>query len=312
VTRPDCQVGIVVLDYHQPEATLACVRSLLAAEGPETRILWIENDADTALAAARQTLAGSGLAWVLLDPGRDPLPPAGTIGLIPVARNLGYGGGNNVGLRYLHGQGVPYAWVLNNDSLLEAGCSRLLVAAAQGRPEVGLWGTAIRTGPDHCHCGGRIQTRDFAAAMVAEPADLDGEPLAFVSGCSMFLATATAQAAGWIPEDFFLYYEDLAFNWEVRRLGLRVAALATVRVQHLESLSTGRRSRLTEFYNRRNRWLFIQRYFPEQLPGQQRRFLFYQVQKRLLALKFSKLALEWQAWRAFKRGVTGPQPGCYS
>ncbi len=34
------RVGIVILDYHEPEATLACVRRLLEVEGADVRVLW--------------------------------------------------------------------------------------------------------------------------------------------------------------------------------------------------------------------------------------------------------------------------------
>ena len=299
------RVGIVVLNYHQPAATLACVRRLLAVEGPATRILWVENDAGLAGAITEAALTASGLPWVALE-GQDPLPPAGTLGVIFVPANSGYGAGNNAGLRFLHARGVPYAWVLNNDTLLEQGASADLVAAAEARPEVGLWGTAILSGAGERHCGGEVQARDFAVRMRPNPADLADNPMAFVSGCSMFLRTDTARAAGWIPESYFLYYEDLAFSWEIRRLGLQLAALDCVAVTHLEGLSTGQRSASTEFYNRRNRWYFIQRYFPERLRGQQWQFLLYQVQKRLFALQFRKLSLEWRAWRAFNHGNTGP------
>jgi len=303
---PCPRTGILILNYHQPEATLACVRSVLAAEGADAAVLWIENDAGATLAAATGALAASGLPWTLLDPAAGGLPEAGTVGLIAVPENLGYAGGNNVGLRLLQACGVPFAWVLNNDTLLEAGSSRLLAEAAAARPEIGLWGTAMGSGPGPHPCGGVVQLRDFAARPVDSAAALERDPLGYVSGSSMFLRTATAQAAGWIPEDFFLYYEDLAFTWEVRRLGLGIAAVEGVRVAHLGSLAAGRRSPLVEFYNRRNRWFFIQRYFPERLPGQVARFLLYQVQKRLLSGAFAKLALEWRAWKAFRRGAAGP------
>ena len=137
-------MGIVVLNYHHPEETLDCVRSLLAKEPPSTRILWLENDAAASGAKAEMILAASGLPWVPLDRPRDPLPPAGVIGYITNSENLGYAGGNNVGLHYLLAKGVPFAWVLNNDTLLQKGSSLDLVASPNPGPRWGFGRTALR------------------------------------------------------------------------------------------------------------------------------------------------------------------------
>ena len=68
------QVGILILSYHQPQVTLACVRRLLDVEGEQVRILWLENDADVTLDTVLPVLEGSGLPWVRLDPDGDVLP----------------------------------------------------------------------------------------------------------------------------------------------------------------------------------------------------------------------------------------------
>jgi hypothetical protein len=56
---------------------------------------------------------------------------------------------------------------------------------------------------------------------------------------------------------------------EARRQGLSVSACHGVSIFHEEPLSAGHRSPLMECYSRRNRWAFIQRYFPSQLSVQQ-------------------------------------------
>ena len=289
---PSVAVGICVLNYHQPEATLACVRSLLEREGASTRILWIENDARFTGDQARAVLAGSGLPWQEVDPSSDPLPPAGTIAFIGNAENLGYAAGNNVGLRYLHGLGVPYAWILNNDTLLIEGSSAQLMAAAEARPEVGLWGATIQSELSKGYFGGRLLLKDFAIQYATELSHLEADPLGYVSGCSMFLRTDLADALGYIPEDYFLYYEDPAFSLEVHRQGLDLSAVPEVRVFHHESLSTGRTSLLKEFYCRRNRWPFIRRYFPGHFWRQVAREI-YVLQRLLFRLKLRRVWLEW-------------------
>ncbi|MBS1767806.1 MAG: glycosyltransferase family 2 protein [Acidobacteria bacterium] len=299
-------VGVCVLNYHQAEATLDCIASLLAKEPPTTRILWIENDAEASKETLERALASAPFAWIDLSPG-NALPEAGVVGVLRNAENLGYAGGNNAGLKLLHANGVPYAWVINNDTKLMQGSSADLVAAAQSRPEVGAWGTAIVTDMFAPYFGGVIRLNDYKPRRCEEVDELERDPMAFVSGCSLFLRTETAARTGFIPEDYFLYYEDPAFSFEVRKLGLGLSALETVRIWHHESLSTGDRSDLKAYYNARNRWTFIQRYFPGALHLQARR-RWYRVQSLLFRGRLGHARMEWLAYRAFRRGEAGRNP----
>jgi hypothetical protein len=295
--------GILILNYHQPQVTVQCVASFLAREPETSRILWIENDAALTREALMASLAAAPFPWVELDPDQGAMPPSGTVGVILCPDNLGYAGGNNVGLRFLHRHGVPFGWVLNNDTLLAAGSSVQLVAAAMARPEVGAWGTVIVTDQPPQYFGGIVQTRDFALRLATTPESLE-DPLAFVSGCSLFMPMAIAAEVGWLPEDYFLYYEDPSFSLLLKRAGYRIGGLWTVTVRHLESLATGSRSPLMEYYSHRNRWFFIERFFPGHLARQRRRIA-YTLQKYLLRGKLMAIRIEWAAYRDYRRGLLG-------
>lgn len=298
------QVGILILNYHHPEDTLACVRRLLEIEGHESLILWLENDADHSPHNAKAILETSGLPWQSLGPDQDRLPPPGTVGFISIPENLGYAGGNNVGLRLLHRHGIPYAWVMNNDTLLQKGSSRDLIRAAEARPDIGIWGMRIVTDIRPMYNGAVIDLKDFSCKHNGDPKVLETNPLSYVSGCAMFFKTELGMALGGIPEDYFLYYEDPSFTFEIRRRGLSASAVQEVEVLHNESLSTGRRSALMEYYNRRNRWHFIQRYFPKHIGWQRVRFL-YLFQKWLFRCRFDRIRNELIAFKDFKAGCMG-------
>jgi len=302
---PGPQVGIILLNYHEPEATLACVRRMLAAEPEDVRILWLEQDIEVTRAPVLALLEASGIPWVELDRDTGPLPGPGQIGLITIREDLGYGAGNNVGIRFLRRHGVPYGWVMSNDAVVVKGSSVQLREAAAARPEVALWGMGIKTGDGPmCHAW-HLQEADFATQGRPGPALLETDPMAYVSGCSLFFPTDRVAALGGIPEDYFLYFEDAALNWEVRRAGHAVASVDTVEIEHVGSMTNGRRSNWTEYYCRRNRWHFIQRYFPERLAGQTFRFYAYQLQKLFFRGRFDRIRLEWQAYADFRAGRLG-------
>jgi GT2 family glycosyltransferase len=298
------RVGICVLDYLQPEATRNCIASLLAQEPASTRILWLENEAATSRRELEATLAQAPFPWAWVDPEVDPLPGPGVVGVVPIPENLGYAGGNNVGLRFFHRHGLPYAWVINNDTLLTEGNSRLLVAAAEARPEVGVWGAAITSDIYEPYYGGVIRDRDFRPRRCERLDELEHHPMAYVSGCSLFMRTALAASVGYIPDDYFLYFEDPAFSLDIKRRGLGISALDTVKLWHHESLSAGMRSHLKVFYNCRNRWHFIHRYFPEAMPRQRLR-RWYRIQSLFFRGQFRQIRLEYLAYLDYRLGRTG-------
>jgi len=298
-------VGILVLNYHEPEATLACIRRLLEVEGEEARILWLENDSEWDSDPIPTALLESGLTWTRIDPSRDRLPRAGEIGFLPIQGNLGYAGGNNVGLHFLRVHGVEFAWVMNNDTLLEDGSSAVLVAAARSRPEVGLWGASLRSPEGARYSGAIIQPTDFSLKPVHGASAIELNDLSYISGCSLFFSVQQAADLGFLPEDYFLYYEDPAFSMEYRKRGFLLSVASGVSIYHEESLSTGHRSPLMEYYSRRNRWAFIQRYFPDQLQPQLRR-AWYRFQSLLLRGAFQRAWVEWLALRDWKAGRMGP------
>ena len=306
------QVGICVLNYHYPVETVRCIETLMRAEPLTTRVIWIENDARTTEPAMRAALEQAAFPWVVLRGDEAELPPSGTVAVLLSPENLGYGGGNNLGLRLLHRAGVPYAWVLNNDTELTEGCSRDLLAAAEARPEVGAWGTAIHARHhrpngdevDAVYFGGVVSLKDFGITLACTVQMLESEPLAYISGCSLFAKTSVFAEAGFIPEDYFLYYEDPAFTFELKKLGYKISGLDSVRIDHEESLATGRRSAQLNYYNRRNRWEFIRRYFPAELRAQ-RWMIFYTLQKFLFRGKLEHVRVELMAYRDFRQGKLG-------
>lgn len=301
---PSPQVGICVLDHHQPEATRTCIASLLAREPSTTRILWLVSEAETARPALEAVLAPAPFPWVWVDPDGEALPGPGTVSLLALPENRGYAGGNNAGLRFLRKQGVPYTWLLNNDTRLLEGDSRLLVSAAEARPDVGVWGTAITSEAHGTFCGHVLRDEDYRARPCTSRQELEQHPMAYISGCSLFLRTELAERLGYLPEAYFLYYEDSHFARTVRDQGMGLSAVEAVRIWHHEGLSMGHRSPLMLFYNARNRWIFLRRHAPRAL-GRQLLQHAYLMQKLFFRGRFGHLWIEYLGYLDYRLGRTG-------
>jgi len=75
----------------------------------------------------------------------------------------------------------------------------------------------------------------------------------------MMVRREAIERAGMMPEEYFLYYEELDWSVRIREAGYRIAYDPRATVFHKESATTGRQSPLRSYYLTRNRLLFARR-----------------------------------------------------
>ena len=192
-------------------------------------------------------------------------------------RNLGFAGGNNLGIRAAHGR---YLLFLNNDTVLNVSGNRLettavfqpLIDRLESDATIGAVCPKIRfSWDDH-----PIQ---FAGYTPLTPITMRnraigfGEPdhgqhdtphdTPYVHGAAMMVRREAIERAGLMPECFFLYYEELDWSMMLRRAGYTLWYEPAVTVYHKESRTTGQQSPLRTYYITRNRLLFVRRNTPQ-------------------------------------------------
>jgi hypothetical protein len=210
------------------------------------------------------------------DTGRWETP----LTFIQTGANLGYAGGNNVGLRMALGDpDCRYFWLVNNDTVVESDSLAAMVCLMQQRPEVGLCGSLnlsyynprevqSQGGKPYCRWTARVQRPRLQ--MVEE---LDSSPtrMDYVSGASMLASREFLERIGLMEESYFLYFEE--HDWAMRAKGKFELGYARESViYHKEGATIGshadrmKRSLMCEEYLSRNRVVFTKRYFPWALP----------------------------------------------
>ena len=149
----------------------------------------------------------------------------GSLDLVQLPRNLGYGQGNNEGLQRALDAGAEFVALVNNDVELEPGWLARLLAAAAEHPEAGLFtGTLLFRGKDEVNSTGlvidafgRARDRDFRVPL-AELQRADG-PVQGVSGGACLLRTAMLRDIGLFDPDYFAYYEDVDLSLRAAERG---------------------------------------------------------------------------------------------
>ena len=222
------RVGVVVLDWNGGRDAIACVESVLGGDYPEVEVVAVDN-------ASREPV---------LEELRARYPGVRTAAN---PRNLGYAGGNNVGIGIALESGAEYVLVLNNDARVRTDTVRALVAAARRDPAIGAVGAKILREDDPRRlwlAWGEVTWRQSLVRLVGADAP-DGpeystaRDVPWVSGCAILMRAAAIRAIGAFDEEFFAYHEEVDWCARAREAGWRVVWAPSAVVTHRGQASSG-------------------------------------------------------------------------
>ena len=184
--------------------------------------------------------------------------------------NLGFAGGNNLGIQAAQGK---YLFFLNNDTLLSPQTSdiRHLTNRLESSPKIGMvcpkikfaWGTNPIQYAGYTPLS-KITLRNTAIGCgEADNGQYDTpHPTPYAHGAAMMVKREVIDKVGLMPECFFLYYEELDWSMMIRRTGYDIWYEPACTIFHKESQTTGQNSPLRTYYITRNRLLFVKRNNP--------------------------------------------------
>lgn len=268
-------MGVVIVTFNSEDHIIACLDSLLTSDTAlRLRIAVVDN------ASSDKTIE------TILDWGGDRvtqnLPDARLskpITLIRQPANGGFAKGVNAGLRLLIGDPeIDRFWLLNPDTTVAPHTPSKLIEA---HADFGLMGNRIcyADGTDRIQLdAGQIDTRTGVTRNIHIGKDTRvtpppaAEDIDFVSGASLVASRMFVETAGLMPEDYFLYYEEV--DWAMRRGDLPFLFCDHAEVFHIAGGSIGspsldRAASLASHYHKhRSRMIFLRRWYPKSVgPG---------------------------------------------
>lgn len=245
------EVYILILNWNGWQDTVACIESCSLLSHANYKILIVDNGST------------DGSETIL----RERFPDTE---MIQTGKNLGFAGGNNVGIRHAMEKGARYLWLLNNDTLVEPETLSSLISIAEKDKKAGIIGSKIyyydqpgkiwfaggiwRPRPSHPFHIGLDQEDEGQYEDVRE--------VDFVSGCSLLIKSEVVKDIGTMSEDYFLYWEDVDWNASASRKGYKIIYAPKSRVWHKVSASMQNQTLMQLQYSVRNRLLFLQRQAP--------------------------------------------------
>nr|WP_294790424.1 glycosyltransferase family 2 protein [uncultured Mucilaginibacter sp.] len=184
-------------------------------------------------------------------------------------KNLGFAGGNNLGINAAKGE---YFFLVNNDAEFTAGLVETLVATLDSNSRIGVVSPKIRyfDQPDMLQYMGFTDMNYYTASnnSIGQFETDNGQHdhltgrTGYAHGAAMMVKKECIDKAGLMAENFFLYYEELDWCDRIKKAGYEIWLQTGALIYHKESVSVGKVSALKEYFMNRNRILFIRKNAP--------------------------------------------------
>ncbi|MBV6645095.1 MAG: glycosyltransferase family 2 protein [Cyclobacteriaceae bacterium] len=239
------KVSIITINYNQTGVTLELLKSLHEQDAENLEIIVVDNGSDNN-------------DYIRL---KECYPH---IKLIRSEHNLGFAGGNNLGFAHAIGE---FCFFLNNDTIVPTNTISQLVTVLEDSSKTGIVCPLIAY---HSH----PELLQFAGYTEIDPATGRNKAIKhgqgfelsdhlystpYAHGAAMMVKRRVIDEVGLMPENFFLYYEELDWSAQIKKAGFDILVCHGCHILHKESMSVGKDSAFKVYFQTRNRILFMRR-----------------------------------------------------
>lgn len=190
------------------------------------------------------------------------------VDVIALPQNKGYAAGLNAGILQALEQNAVYAFLLNNDTVVDKHAISRLVEVLESNPEVGVATPKILFYHERDRIfslGDRIYPFlplpvGFGYGKRESPRYQKIMEFDYVTGCAMMVRIEVFRKVGLFDTSYFMYYEDADFCRRVRDHGYRIVCVGDTVVYHKAAQSTNQNQTVMIRIRARNRVRFYRRY----------------------------------------------------
>lgn len=236
------KVAIIILSWNGKQWLVPCLDSVLKTEYENFHIYAVDNGSND----GSQTLI------------RDKYP---SVTLIQNNKNLGFAGGNNVGIRRALKDRADYIMLLNQDTKVDPGWLGPLVEAAEADPTIGI------LSPMQLDYEGKKLDPSFRSLLENDTSyeeDLRAGSVAsnydttWVVGAAMIMRRSVCERVGLFDPLYFAYAEESDLCRRARYHRFRIMVVTSTRIFHNHTLSSqNQKKRMLPYLFVRNQALHL-------------------------------------------------------
>ncbi len=217
----DPSVAIILVNWNGYAFTADCLESLRRVEFPDFKVILVDN--------ASQNEEAKKL--------KAEFPE---IDVLENNTNLGFAGGNNVGIRKALEDGYSHVMLLNNDTVVEPAFLGEMIQRFQNSPQLGvvqplilflhdrkkIWSAGGKWNQLLCRAITRGDRR-YKDEYRATNSELD-----WATGCCMLISRNAILDTGLLNEGYFAYFEDVEWSLRFRAKGFTIELAADAEIYH--------------------------------------------------------------------------------
>jgi GT2 family glycosyltransferase len=244
-------VYIVLVNYKGYQDTVECMESLKEINYNNYRLVVVDN------------ASADGSYEKLKAEYKDHI-------IIESGDNMGFAGGNNIGIKLAIENNAEYVLLLNNDTIVHREFLLSMVNCFQSNKNVGIVGGKILYYDKRdiiSHAGGYIDRFKYTTVHYGlnchgeDPSFNVERAVGFISGCLMMIDCKMIKEIGLLAEDYFMYYEDTDYCARMSSAGYELRYTPKAKIYHKVSMSSGGEdSAFFLEWNTRNRRIFMERH----------------------------------------------------
>lgn len=290
-------VSVILVNYNGFEDTIECVKSLKDIDYDNYEIIVVDNGSTVNPTDQQSRYLSENTIFIRND------------------KNLGFAGGNNIGIKTVLQHNPQYLLLLNNDTVVKKDFLTRLVETAESHSNVGIVCGKIYwfDEPDTLWFdGGEIDRNTCITTHYnynKKDTHMDNQQtreISFATGCMWLVPSETIQTVGMMDEDYFLYSEDDDYCCRITDAGYKIIYNPAVSIYHKVSKSSGGSMNASvQYYIARNKLMIIEKYSKNKVKS------YYCYSKNYIK-KFLHgeidLNVVVEAIIAAKRGVIGKRP----
>lgn len=244
-------IGIVIVNYNGAKFQNDCIKSILANDYSNYKIIIVDNNSTDD-------------SMVLLEELNDY-----RIIKIKLNDNFGVAYGNNVGINKSIELGCEYTMILNNDTILKENLISNLLKISNDYlvivPKIYFYGTT-----KIWYGGGKfIYSKCVNKHLYYGKNDTSmikyHDWYSYAPTCCMLVNNNVFKLVGLMDEKYFVYFDDTDFCFRLKIRGIKIGFAKDALLYHKVSMSTGgNKSKIGLYYENRNRFYFrkkFKRYF---------------------------------------------------
>lgn len=212
-------ISIITINYNSSENTIKLLESLKKQTNKDFEVIVVDNNSNDVEKLMNYKTTETNLIYIKNE------------------RNLGYSGGNNIGIKKALQNGTDWVLLLNNDTWVESSFVEHLKTNLEGKE--GIVGLALDEGDRIAYAGQikwlRPTLPHITTLNVVITKSVDK---LYAIGGAILIHKSVFDRIGFLDKNYFLYFEDTDFCQRARGAGMPISFFPEIKIYHSVSAST--------------------------------------------------------------------------